>query len=126
MSSGELVTCVSENDDLSFIQLTGYNCISQGKSCSSKGGLLIYIDKCFDYEIKMNLYMYEQWEGQIIKITGGGLSQSVTIGNIYRPPRPSIENYNEFISELSAVISNHQNNIVILEEDYNINLLKNK
>ena len=34
---------LSENDDLSLIQLTGYDCISQGKSCSSKGGLLIYI-----------------------------------------------------------------------------------
>ena len=35
---------LSKNDDLSLIQLTGYNCISQGKSCSSKGGLLIYIN----------------------------------------------------------------------------------
>ena len=72
--------------------------------------------------------MYEQWEGQIIQITGGGLSQSVTIGNIYRPARPSTENYNEFINELlSTVISNlpcHQNNSVILAGDYNINLLK--
>ena len=50
--------------------------------------------------------MYEQWEGQIIQITGGGLSQSITIGNIYRPPRPSTENYIEFINELSTVISN--------------------
>ena len=117
----------SENDDLSLIQLTGYNCISQGKSCSSKGGLLIYIDKRFDFEIKMNLNMYEQWEGQIIQITGGGLSPSVTIGNIYRPPRPSTENCNEFINELSTLISNllcHQNNSVILAGDYNINLLK--
>ena len=38
--------------------------------------------------------MYEQWERQIIQITGGGLSQSVTIENIYHPPRPSTENYN--------------------------------
>ena len=44
----------------SLIQLTGYNCISQGKGCSSKGGLLIYTDKRFDYEIKMKLNMYEQ------------------------------------------------------------------
>ena len=71
--------------------------------------------------------MYEQWEGQIIQIIGGGLSQSVIIGNIYRPPRPSTENYNEFINEFSTDISNlpcHQNNSVILAGDYNINLLK--
>ena len=118
---------LSENDDLSLIQLTGYDCISQGKSCSSKGGLLIYIDNRFDYEVKMNLNTYEHWEGQIIHITGGGLSQPVIIGNIYRPPRPSTENYNKFINEFSTVISTlpcHQNNSVILAGDYNINMLK--
>ena len=41
-----------------------------------------YIDKRFDYEAKMNLNTYELWEGQIIQITGGGLSQPVIIGNI--------------------------------------------
>ena len=118
---------LSENDDLSLIQLTGYDCISQGKSCSSKGGLLIYIDKRFDYEVKMNLNTYEHWEGQIIQITGGGLSQPVIIGNIYRPPRPSTENYNKFINEFSTVLSTlrcHQNNSVILAGDYNINMLQ--
>ena len=118
---------LSENDDLSLIQLAGYDCISQGKSCSSKGGLLIYIDKRFDYEVKMNLNTYEHWEGQIIQITGGGLSQPVIIGNIYRPPRPSKENYNKFINEFSTVISTlpcHQNNSVILAGDYNINMLQ--
>ena len=112
---------------MSLIQLTGYDCISQGKSCSSKGGLLIYIDNRFDYEVKMNLNTYEHWEGQIIQITGGGLSQPVIIGNIYRPPRPSMENYNKFINEFSTVISTlpcHQNNSVILAGDYNINMLK--
>ena len=112
---------------MSLIQLTGYDCISQGKSCSSKGGLLIYIDKRFDYEVKMNLNTYEHWEGQIIQITGGGLSQPVIIGNIYRPPRPSTENYNKFINEFSTVLSTlrcHQNNSVILAGDYNINMLQ--
>ena len=32
---------ISENDDLSQIQLEGYTCISQGKRCSSIGGLII-------------------------------------------------------------------------------------
>ena len=42
------------------ILLTRYDCISQGKSCSSKGGLLIYKNKRFNYEVKMNLNMFEQ------------------------------------------------------------------
>ena len=73
----------------------------------------------------MNLNTYEYWEGQIIQITRGGLSQPVIIGNIYRPPRPSTENYNKFINEFSTVISIlpcHQNNSIIFAGDYNINM----
>ena len=33
---------LSDTDDLSLIQLSGYDCISQGKSCSNKGGLITY------------------------------------------------------------------------------------
>ncbi len=40
---------LSENEDTSLLQLKGYECIPQGISCSSKGGLLIYFDKKFDY-----------------------------------------------------------------------------
>ena len=36
---------LAETDDQSLIQLKGYNCISQGKSCSNKGGLVMYIDQ---------------------------------------------------------------------------------
>ena len=31
-------SCISSNDDMSLIHLKGYHCISQGKSCSVKGG----------------------------------------------------------------------------------------
>ena len=31
---------LSDMDDLSLIQLRGFDCISQGKSCSNKGGLI--------------------------------------------------------------------------------------
>ncbi len=40
---------LSENDYTSQLQLKGYECIPQGKSCSSKGGLIIYLNKKFDY-----------------------------------------------------------------------------
>jgi len=48
-------------------------------------------------------------------------------GNTYRPPRPSTEFYNKFINEFTTIISTspcHQNNIIILAGDYNINMLK--
>ena len=33
---------LAEGDNISQIQLEGYICIPQGKSCTSKGGLIIY------------------------------------------------------------------------------------
>ena len=89
---------LSDMDDLSLIQLSGYDCISQGKSCSNKRGLIIYKDQQFNYELNMKLNSYKHWERQIIQVNGGGLSQMVTIGNIYRPPRLLNENYDEFLN----------------------------
>ena len=66
-------------------------------------------------------------QSQIIEVSGDGLTQTITIGNIYRPPRPSNENYKEFIDEFSTVLSSlklNRNKNIILAGDYNINLLK--
>ncbi len=40
---------LSEGADTSLIQLEGYKCIPQGKCCSSKGGLIIYLHENFNY-----------------------------------------------------------------------------
>ena len=106
--------------------LHGYTTITQGKSCSSKGGLVIYIDNKYKAEPIMNLNIYEHWEGLIIKVNGGNLSKSLTIGNIYRPPRTNNEQINSFINEFSsAVVSlENSNRELIIAGDFNINLLK--
>ena len=96
-------------DDLSLIQFNGYDCISQEKSCISKGGLITYIDQQVNYELNMKFSTYKHWEVQIMQVNGGVLPQTITIGNIYRPPRPLNENYNEFINEFTTVISSMQN-----------------
>ena len=70
-----------------FFSLPGYECISQGKQCSGKGGLVIYVDNTYTSKVKLNINMHESWEGLIVHITGGGLTKTVTLGNIYRPPR---------------------------------------
>ncbi len=36
---------IAEGEDSSQIQLEDYNCISQGWSCTSKGGLIVYLNK---------------------------------------------------------------------------------
>ena len=52
-------SCISKNDDFSHIQLDGYNCITQGKTSSKKGGLIIYVDSKYTYEVIQNLNNYE-------------------------------------------------------------------
>jgi len=47
----------------------------------------------------------------------------VTIGNIYRPPRNSLEQYQTFIKEFDSVLKN-QNGEVVIGGDMNIDLLK--
>ena len=55
------------------------------------------MDKDIKYEVFINLNTYENWEGQLIQVNGGGLTQTFTIGNIYRPTR----SFNESIMNLS-------------------------
>ena len=97
-------TWKADNDDFSKKKFDGYDCITQGKKCSNKGGLLIYVDNKYKSEVKMNLNTYEHWEGLMIKVTGNNLSKTMTIGNIYRPPRTCNENITN-ISTLLLILS---------------------
>ena len=50
-------TWLNEHDDISLFNLNGYNCISQGKTCSQRGGLVICLNDNFNYNIiKSQLY----------------------------------------------------------------------
>ena len=119
-------TWLSDDVDLSIFKIAGYDCISQGKSCSKKGGLLIYIDNKFDSELVINVNTYKYWEGFAIKVSGGGLQNSTVIFNLYRPPKPGNDILKEFIEELTPVLEfiERQNANLILAGDTNINLLK--
>ena len=119
-------TWLSDDVDLSIFQIAGYDCISQGKSCSKKGGLIIYIDNKFDSELVINLNTYKYWEGIVIKVSGGGLQNSTVIFNLYRPPKPGNDILKEVVEELTPVLEciERQNANIILAGDTNINLLK--
>ncbi len=94
------------NEDNSQLQLKGYECISQGKSCSSKAGLIIYLYKIFDYTYTKQLIGYNIWEGQVIKVKKcEHLAKPIIIGNIYRLLREHVENYIEFINEYTPVLA---------------------
>ncbi len=85
--------------------MEGYNCILQGKSCSSKGGLIIYLHEQFEHVHRLKLNKYATWEGQVIEVKKGDiLAKPIYIGNIYRPPKENLEFYNEFINEFSPIL----------------------
>ena len=120
-------TNTSDNTDLSRCKLDDYKMIHQGYSCTTKGGLIIYLHNKFEYTKKMTLNSYKNWEGQVIQVKkNDNLSRPVTIGNIYRPPRELVEEYREFLTEFNPVLDKlcKVNGETILTGDFNIDLLK--
>ena len=54
---------ISEQQDVSQLKLNGYKCIYQGKSCSTKGGIVIFLQKRFNYKINLSVNTSDIWEG---------------------------------------------------------------
>ncbi len=118
---------LAEGNDISLIQLEGYECIPQGKACSSKGGLIIYLHEHFKHKCRLKLDNYATWERQVIEVSQGKiLNKPLYIGNIYRPPKENLEFYDQFINEFTPILNKLEksNKEVILAGDYNIDLLK--
>ena len=116
---------LSQNDDVALFKLDDYTCISQERMSSTRGGLMIYLHNSYSYS---NLPIYEKsdiWEGQFIKVSGGNTCSNIILGNIYRPPRDTIDNYSTFNNQFSRVLDklNTFNAEVIIGGDFNINLL---
>ncbi len=85
--------------------------ISQGRSSSTKGGLIIYLHETFDYDYKLELNKYKSWEGQIIQIKKGeNLNKPLNIADIYRPPNVLIDSYNKLIREILPILEQLENN----------------
>ena len=95
---------LSNNDSTDNLNLDGFNIISQGKSCSNKGGLMFYIRDEYCYKI-VSQHNTDLWEGLFIEICGGGLKKPIVLGNIYRPPRNLLANYRTFVNELKPILS---------------------
>ncbi len=65
---------LNDNDNYGHVKLKGYTCISQGKSCSAKGCLIIYLHEKFNCTPKLKINHSTIWEGQFINVffLGGG------------------------------------------------------
>jgi hypothetical protein len=119
-------TWMEDNMDKSMFNLEGYNMISKGRDVSSHGGLAIYLRNCYEYEELCPLSVRNcEWEYQFLRVKIESSNTDIIIGNIYRLPRETNNDYESFFHEFADVIQTFDSmkNMVILG-DFNIDLLK--
>ena len=77
-------TWFSANTDLSPYIIPGYHIISTGHYASNHGGLVIYLNDIWNYDIITCVTDSHIWERQIIEITNPSniARKKITIGNI--------------------------------------------
>ena len=124
-------TWLNDNHDLSFLQLEGYNFIHKPRSCSAHGGVAIYLKGNCEYKVLSITSESNIWDGLFVEVIlnnseNGNSRKKVIVGNIYRPPRNTVDNYEIFCNEIEMVLSTHLNAYkeVVLTGDFNFDLLK--
>ena len=122
-------TWLDENLDTCLLELDDYTLISQSKSCSAHGGLLIYIKTSYKHTTLSFHKPSNIWEGQFIEIVINEVTdKKLILGNIYRPPKDLNQNYHTFINEFRETLDylHNQKSEIIIAGDYNIDLLRLK
>ena len=117
-------TWINENNcNVDMFQLDGYQLISQCCSSTSHGGLAIYISDKIRYNIlAITASESNSWEGMFLKLSLSN-NKCITVGNVYRPPRYRIEDYDTFLSEFENLLETFSGEVII-GGDLNIDLLK--
>ena len=115
-----------DHPDVSLFELENNTSIPLKATCSSHGGLLIYLHKHFQYNVRDLYVSNTNWEGQFIDISGNDLKQKITFCNIYRPPRDRNDDIQLFINDLASILDNlsHEFSDKIILGDFNLDLLK--
>ena len=118
---------LDENCDLSLHQIEGYTCISQGKRCSSHGGLMTYVNSQYNTSVIDVKNDSPTWESLFVTVKDMGIGKEFVVGNIYRPPydNNNEQNVTTFVTELEPIIAalNDGNHELLIAGDFNINLL---
>ena len=119
-------TWLTENHDLSLLQLPGYQLVSQPRSCSAHGGVAIYLLDDMRFST-LSVPASQLFDGLFIEISleSTKVNDKLVIGNIYRPPRANVDNINAFIDEFQQIIALlNRKRHVIITGDFNLDLLK--
>ena len=98
-------TWLSDDSDSSRLQIDGYQLISQGKTCTSHGGLVIFLSTIFNFIYSRSYVKSTIWEARFIEIPIDRKGKrTLVLGNVYRPPRDLNENYQTCIDEFTPVL----------------------
>ena len=105
--------------------------ISTGHYASNHGGLVIYLNKKWEYKLQIDVTESKLWEKQIIEIFDINKTQrnKLVIGNLYRPPYNLRDSLDTFMIEFNSTLLEHHNKGQIkvhICRDYNVDLLKSK
>ena len=109
-----------------MFNIPGYQLITQGHSCRTHSGLIIFLADSYSYLIKSIHRGSQLWDGLFKEVTPESLSKKIVIGNLYRPPH--FDNNNEtikhFCQELVPIISkvSKSSSHVIIAGNFNIDL----
>ena len=123
--------CIQETwlktpNDKNFFNIPNYNMFSLQPTCTSHGGLIIYVHEKFQVK-ELNLYKTSTlWEGLFLELSGGGLTKKLKLCNIYRPPRDRNDEIDGFLSEFTPIVSAVSNSPgeCLIAGDFNLDLLK--
>ena len=118
---------LDENCDLSLYQIEGYTCLSQGKRCSSHGGLMTYVNSQYNTSVIDVKNDSPIWESLFVTVKDMDIGKGFVVGNIYRPPydKNNEQNITTFVTELEPIIAalNDGNHELLIAGDFDINLL---
>ena len=112
--------------NITCFKIPHYNMFTLQPTCTSHGGLIIYVHEKFQVK-ELDLYKESTlWEGIFLELSGGGLSKKLNLCNIYRPPRDRNEDIDSFLSEFTPVVSSVTNFTAecVIAGDFNLDLLK--
>ena len=107
-------TWLADDSDTSLLQLDGYHLISKGKTCSSHGGLLIYLKNNLKFEIIDIINDCNIWEEQFIRLCKNNLKDTwVAINEVicrnYRTNLPEIFKINGKSVKDNQIIADESN-----------------
>ena len=92
----------SNDTDLSLYMIPGYHLISTSHYASTHGGLVMYLNQRWDYNLKTCDTVSKFWERQIVEIIDPNVKmrKKIIVGNIYRPPNISRELFQCFYEKI--------------------------